>query len=73
LHLYPGSWLYQAHVAQFLWKWSSSWIFSSAVTSAAVILWFFLNNPSQYAVISFCRVIFDPLFLFDDVFFPWFM
>jgi hypothetical protein len=53
-----------------LWKWSSRWIFSSAVTCAAVVPLFFetvLLNVQWSLSVS---VDFRPQFLYTDVF-PW--
>jgi hypothetical protein len=47
---------------------SSRWIFSSA----AVVLWFFLNNPSHCMTISFCQCWFLSTVPLRCVVFPWF-
>ena len=57
----------------FLWKQSSRWILSSAVTFTAVLLWFtdtVLFNVWQSLSLSFG---FWPLFLLADYVLPWFV
>jgi hypothetical protein len=55
-------------LAVFVETGSSKWIFVSAFTCAAVVVYFFKKNPSEYTMISFGQCRFSPLFLFAGVF-----
>ena len=72
LQLYHGCWISEALVRLLLWKQSLRWILNSAVTFAAVLLWFtdtVLFKVWQSLSLSFG---FRPLFLLDDDVLPWF-
>jgi hypothetical protein len=67
-----GCWICEAHIRQFLWKRPSCWIFSSAVTYAAVVVWFFKTILLHVRQSLSVNVDFHSLLLFADVF-PWFV
>ena len=71
LQLYHGCWICEVLVELCLWKQSSRWISSSAVTFAAVLLWFIdtiLFTVWRSLSLSFG---FWPLFLLADDVLPW--
>jgi len=69
LQLYHGCWICEALIRLFLWKRPSRWTLSSAVTFAAVPLWFI--DTIHFNVRQSLSLSFWPLFLLAHDVLPW--